>query len=319
MNEFEELSQNKYDEYLKSIDLYISDLDETDIESPEKILNTIRQNCMHIQNKFLSNKKLSNMEKSFFYNREQNSENKKKLIDNDIFEDLVFKEFYEIYLTDTNNEINKMSISHSGGKPIRDIYKLKDITPEEIVLFLKKASKKFKLEILKKDHLDREDNALKKAVEKEYKEYEKEINKENEDAIFKTILFSKMIYLNLLEMDFKKEKITFFDKEFELNIGFYVHISFRHHFQILKNSKKYQDKDHFTEENCIKSREIILKLSEKLKFENRNLDNKSVVNFKLKDEYFRLVFGKKTIVSFFKLNDDAVSKIANIQDIITIQ
>ena len=152
------------------------------------------------------------------------------------------------------------------------------------------------------------------AIKREYKRTVKELKKDKTDIendAFETALFSKMIYLNFQQMALKNEIITFDKIDFELDIDFYVHITFGHYYQILKKSKRYKEKDHFTENDYLGWCEILIDLNCIFNQANLSLENTHKIDFVTNNQYYRLTLDKKKkkATSLFPLNEDEIAAI----------
>lgn len=303
----------KYNNFLSTV---IDEINKIDLLDPNLILEDLlpKIQCCHIviDYKIQVNQNLTISEKKLYY--ETTKPEEKINLNFYIFKDLIFQDIYKIYLTEINEEVKKMSKSYSNNIPIRELYRLK-LNPKEIVDFLKKIVKDFNSEILKNDNLFQENNALKNAIKNEFKKTKKEIKKENEgdveNKIFNTILYSKMIYLNLMEQNLDNKTIMFNNQSFELNIAFFVHITFAHYYHVLKESDKYLEKDHFEKYEFNDWKEILSRLSIKFNEGKYNLENTNIINFIIDEKFYRLVLNKikKVIISLFPLNSEEILKV----------
>jgi hypothetical protein len=312
MNEIETLSPKQYDEYLKELDLEMSSPNSIDIEEINVLEKKIIKVYSIIGHKMENGKKLSFAEQKFYYEA-TSKEFKNELISNPLFKDFAFRDIYNIYLTDSNFEIETMSKSHSKNVSIREFYSI-NLNPNEVIEFLKKTVEDLNVEILENNQLTKENDLLKNAIKREHKRTVKEFKKDKTDIendVFETALFSKMIYLNFLDMDLKNEIVTFDKLSFELDIDFYVHIAFGHYYQILKKSKRYKEKDHFTENDYLRWCEILFDLSCMFNHANLSLENTHKIDFVANNQYYRLALDKqkKKGTSLFPLNEDEIANI----------
>ena len=314
MNEIETLSPKQYDAYLKQLDLEMSSLNSIDIEEINVLEKKIIKVYSIISHKMDNGKELSFAEQKFYYEA-TSKEFKNELISHTLFKDFVFRDIYNIYLTDSNFEIDTMSKTHSNNIAIRDFYNI-HLNPNEVIEFLKKTVEDFNAEIIENNQLIQENDLLKNAIKREYKRTVKELKKDKTDIendVFETALFSKMIYLNFLDRNLNNEIVTFDKLSFELDIDFYVHIAFGHYYQILKKSKRYKEKDHFTENDYLRWCEILFDLSCMFNHANLSLENTHKIDFVTNNQYYRLTLDKqkKKATSLFPLNDDDIATIDN--------
>lgn len=316
MNEIEALSPKQYDDYLKQLDLEMNSLNSNDFDQIVVLQKKITRVYYNISHKIENDKKLSFAEQKFYYEA-TSKKFQNKLISNPLFKDFAFRDIYNIYLTDSNFGIETMSKSHSNNIAIREFYGI-HWNPNEVIEFLKNAVEDFNAEILENNQLIKENDLLKNAIKREYKRTVKELKKDKthiENDVFETALFSKMIYLNFLDMDLKNEIVTFDKLSFELDIDFYVHIAFGHYYQILKKSKRYQEKDHFAENNYLIWCEILFDLSCMFNHANLSLENTHKIDFVTNNHYYRLTLDKqkKKATSLFPLNEDEIAAIDRIE------
>ena len=112
-------------------------------------------------------------------------------------------------------------------------------------------------------------------------------------------------------MDLKNEIVTFDKLSFELNIDFYIHIAFGHYYKTLKKSKRYKEKDHFTENDYLRWCEILFDLSCMFNRSNLSLENTHKIDFLTNNQYYRLTLDKKKkkVTSLFPLNEDEIAAI----------
>lgn len=312
MNDIEALSPKQYDAYLKQLDLEMSSLNSIDSEEINVLEKKIIKVYSIISYKMENGKKLSFAEQKFYYEA-TSKEFKNELISNSLFKDFAFRDIYNIYLTDSNFEIETMSKSHSNNVAIREFYNI-HLNPKEVIEFLNKTVDDFNTEILENNQLLKENDLLKNAIKREYKRTVKELKKDKRDIgndIFETALFSKMIYLNFLDMDLKNDIVSFDKLSFELDIDFYVHIAFGHYYQILKKSKHYKEKDHFTENDYLGWCDILFDLSCMFNHANLSLENTHKIDFVTNNQYYRLTLDKqkKKATSLFPLNEDEIAAI----------
>lgn len=312
MNEIQRLRPKQYDDYLKELDLEISSPNSNDLEEIVVLQKKITRVYSNISHKMENGKKLSFAEQKFYYEA-TSKEFKNELINNPLFKDVAFRNIYNIYLTDSNFEIETMSKSHSNNITIRNFYNI-HLNPNEVIEFLKNAVEDFNAEILENNQLFKENDLLKNAIKREYKRTVKELKKDKthiENDVFETALFSKMIYLNFLDKNLKNEIVTFDKLSFELDIDFFVHIAFGHYYQILKKSKSYKEKDHFAENDYLRWCEILFDLSCMFNHANLSLENTHIIDFVTNNQYYRLTLDKKKkkATSLFPLNDGEIATI----------
>ena len=85
--------------------------------------------------------------------------------------------FYNIYLTDTNSEINKMSKIHSSDTPIREVYGI-NLKHYELLELLIIYVNEFKREVLENNNLYKENNNLKNTIKREFKKVLNQLTEE---------------------------------------------------------------------------------------------------------------------------------------------
>lgn len=287
-------------------------MDINNLEKVSTLLTQIDINRKFINHKIENGKMLSFTEQKFYY-ESTSKEFKSELISNPLFKDFAFRDIYNIYLTDSNVEIDTMSKSHSNNIAIREFYGIR-WNPYEVIEFLKNAVEDFNSEILENNQLFQENDLLKNAIKREYKRAVKELKKDKTDLendVFETAVFSKMIYLNFLDRNLKNEIITFDKIHFELDIDFYVHIAFGHYYQILKKSKRYEEKNHFIENDYSRWCEILFDLSCMFNHANFSLEKTHKIDFVKNNQYYRLTLDKKKkkVTSLFPLNEDEIAAI----------
>ena len=221
--------------------------------------------------------------------------------------------FYNIYLTDINSEINKMSKIHSSDTPIREVYGI-NLKHYELLELLIIYVNEFKREVLENNNLYKENNNLKNTIKREFKKVLKKIVDENVDVennIFNEVLHAKKIYLHFLNLVIKNEKVVFDSIKFDLQIDFYIHIAFCHYFHVLQKTNHYIEKDHFDKIKPEEWREIIIKLSNKLEIQKLSLNNTCKIDFILENIFYRVAFDKKKkrISSLFPLKKEEIKKL----------
>jgi hypothetical protein len=264
----------------------------------------IEQMYDYITNKINQNFVLSFNEQEFYFEATKN-EFKQKIILLPQMRDYLFIIFYNIYLTDVNLQIYKMSIEHSNEIGIRELYGI-NLNHKEIINYLKDNIIKFKREILENDNLFKENNILKNLIKSEFKEVKKKIRNENDEIEKKTfneILRAIRIYLEFKNLNIENQKIEIDNAEYDLKLDFFVHITFRHYYHILQETDYYFGKDHFKEIKPLEWREVIVSLTTEFNKKKFSLANTQVINFILNENFFRLVVNKykKKIVSLFPL------------------
>jgi hypothetical protein len=314
MNEIEALRPKQYDDYLKELDIEMRLLNINDLEKISILITKIDFIRKFISHKIKNREKLSFVEQNIFYKTTEKI-NHNLLIKSGLFNDSAFRDIYNIYLTDSNFEIETMSKTHSNNVAIREFYGIQ-LNPSEVIEFLKKIVEDFNAEILENNLLFKENDLLKNAIKREYKSTIKELKKDKthiENDVFETALFSKMIYLDFLDRNLKNEIVTFDKLSFELEIDFYVHIAFGHYYQILKKSKRYKEKDHFAENDYLRWCEILFDLSCMFNHANLSIENTHKIDFVANNQYYRLTLDKqkKKATSLFPLDEDEIAAIGS--------
>lgn len=281
-------------------------------------LEDIEMSFKIISEKMKNNEVLSYYEQKFYFEITKR-ELKQKIILLPQMKDYAFIIFYNIYLTDVNTEIYEMSLPHSNGIPIREIYGI-SLNNYQIKGCLKIQSDKFYEIVLKNEKLFKENNILKNLIKREFKEVEKKVILENNEIEIKTfneILRAKRIYLHFENLNIINKKIILDNNEYDLNLDFYVHIAFRHYYHILQETDHYFDKDHFKTIKPEEWKEIIEKLSIEFNKKKLCLEDTDVINFMLNDTFFRLTLNKKKkiITSLFPLNEEEINKLNTVINI----
>lgn len=273
-----------------------------------------------ISEKLKNNEALTYNEQKFYFETTK-KEHRTNIILLPKMSDFAFLMFYNIYLTDVNEEIEKMSKTHSNEKPIRETYGIQ-LNKIEVVDYLKTHYVKFKNDILENDNLYKENNTLKNLIKGEFKEV---INKlkieknEIEKKTFNEVLRAKRIYLYFNNLNIDSQKIKLENLEFDLKLDFYIHITFRHYFHILQETNCYFSKDHFKTIYPQEWKEIIVKLCNAFNNKKNSLENTSKIDFIIDNTYYRIVFNikKRNFTSLFPLNKCEINKV-NINNLVVI-
>jgi hypothetical protein len=273
-----------------------------------------------ISEKLKNNEALTYNEQQFYFETTK-KEHRTNIILLPKMSDFAFLMFYNIYLTDVNEEIEKMSKTHSNEKPIRETYGIQ-LNKIEVVDYLKTHYVKFKNDILENDNLYKENNTLKNLIKGEFKEV---INKlkieknEIEKKTFNEVLRAKRIYLYFNNLNIDSQKIKLENLEFDLKLDFYIHITFRHYFHILQETNCYFSKDHFKTIYPQEWKEIIVKLCNAFNNKKNSLENTSKIDFIIDNTYYRIVFNikKRNFTSLFPLNKCEINKV-NINNLVVI-
>ncbi|GEM56641.1 hypothetical protein B0A58_11805 [Flavobacterium branchiophilum NBRC 15030 = ATCC 35035] len=115
-------------------------------EMKNETLEDIEMSFKIISEKIKNNEVLSYYEQEFYFEISE-KELKQNIILLPQMKNYAFIIFYNIYLTDVNTEIYEMSLSHSNGIPIREVYNIL-LNKNEILEVLKEFSNNFKIEVL---------------------------------------------------------------------------------------------------------------------------------------------------------------------------
>lgn len=292
--------------------IYYSKIDLENFDNLEKIelivkdFSCLLEKLMKFENEGV---KLSYLERKLIYENTPRTYRIKLFRNNTEYKDFVFADLFKIFLAPKINQ-DPYNVSY--------ILFSEKIEQNQLLELLNDFENEFLTEILLNNNFFKNNNLLLDGVKSEYKEYLKELKKENINGSIEDVLIFKYLYLLLFEYFEETNNENYFvvigNIKVKISEKSQFHIMFRHYFAILKRNQYFLNKSFFLPNLSFYDLfDFFNELATSFNDSFTSFNNKSL-DFQYKEKFYKIIIGnngninnpENIIETFHPLDDETI-------------